>query len=310
MRHTLIAPAPTGDVPRMKKPLSSLSPVRIFIISCATGSIISLMASPLTSTAQAPEASPVATDDARASISQPLVQPDTHTAARDAALRQAEDDLLKKLSASLPSSDGATSEPVTTIVVAEPAKPATAPAATGAVLSERVGAQAAPNSSTQPAEAAVAALSVCPPCALQASAKTSSQKRSSRSSGSAGKPSGRVSGTQSVRDEFTFHGRSGNCSESIDDPYVPTSKQARVIASRAQLRIGPGRSESSLFMMPKNAIVSIEFRNGQWYRVVTATGIRGWLSSSDIIFDVDVPDSSTVKVGAFNGAYEPTGITF
>ena len=82
------------------------------------------------------------------------------------------------------------------------------------------------------------------------------------------------------------------------------------MASRAHLRIAPGRSESTIFLMPRNAIVSVEFRDGQWYRVTTATGIRGWLATQDVIFDVDVPESSTVKVGPYNGSYEPTGIKF
>lgn len=295
------------------KNLRSLSPLTICVLSCVAGTAISFIAAPHTSTAQAPEASPTTTEGDRASISQPSAAADTHVADRDAALRQAEDDLLKKLSGSLPPSDGASSDAVTTIVVSEPVKAATTPSAAGAVLSERFGAPvpaALPAAPAKPGESAVAPLTVCPPCAVPASVKPSSSKRSSHPSGSSRKQSSMPSSSISVRDEFTFHGRSGSCSESIDDPYVPTSKQARVVASRAHLRVGPGRSESSLFMMPKNAIVSIEFRNGQWYRVVTATGIRGWLSSGDVIFDVDVPESSTVQVGAFNGTYEPTGIKF
>ncbi len=284
-----------------------------------TGKVLTLLAVVATtarfSMAQAPEgtASPVEPD--RASISQPSAPAAAEPADQEAALRQAEDDLLKKLSGSLPPSTGASSEGVSTIVVSEPPKPAAVAQPAGAVLSERVGVPTQPapvgvaqNQQIKPEESSVPPLAVCPPCSVKPAATNRASKGSG--SGVARKPSVAVASAKTTRDEFSFHGRSGNCSESIDDPYVPTSKQARVVASRAHLRLAPGRSESSLFVMPKNAIVSIEFRDGQWYRVVTATGIRGWLATSDVIFDVDVPESSTVKVGPYNASYEPTGITF
>lgn len=282
----------------------------VFALGLAT---LNIAATP--SSAQSSDTTPAPTGDDRASIAQPAAPAEGDPAAQEAALRQAEDDLLKKLSASLPpASEAAGTEPATAIVIADAPKAPAATSAPGAVLTERVQSQTsqqiAPPSPALPAQAAVAPLSVCPPCAVQqASSKPAPKKKSPAVSGRS-THSATAASTNTIRDEFSFHGRSGSCSDSIDDPYVPTSKQARVVASRAHLRIAPGRGESSLFVMPKNAIVSIELRDGQWYRVTTSTGIRGWLATQDVIFDVDVPESSTVAVGPYNGSYEPTGIKF
>ena len=277
--------------------------------------LATLNIAPTPSSAQSSDTTAAPTGDDRASIAPPAPPAEGDPAAQEAALRQAEDDLLKKLSASLPPPSEVTgTEPATAIVVADAPQAPAAASTPGAVLTERVQSptsqQTAPPSPALPAQAAVPPLNVCPPCTVQqASSKSAPKKRSPSVSGRSTR-SASASSTSTIRDEFTFHGRSGSCSDSIDDPYVPTSKQARVVASRAHLRIAPGRSQSSLFVMPKNAIVSIELRDGQWYRVTTSTGIRGWLATQDVIFDVDVPESSTVKVGPYNGSYEPTGITF
>lgn len=277
--------------------------------------LATLNISPTLSSAQPSDSTAAPTADDRASIAQPAPIAEGDPTAQEAALRQAEEDLLKKLSSSLPpASEAAGSEAGTAIVVADAPRAAAAESTPGAVLTERVQSptsqQIAPSSPALPAQAAVAPLNVCPPCAVQQAAiKPAPKKRAPAVSGRSTRSASAAS-TNTMRDEFTFHGRSGSCSDSIDDPYVPTSKQARVVASRAHLRIAPGRSQSSLFVMPKNAIVSVELRDGQWYRVTTSTGIRGWLATQDVIFDVDVPESSTVKVGAYNGSYEPTGIKF
>lgn len=298
---------PIGDRYSMKS-LREYAVLPISALFIFTVSFLTSVVSPNISTAQSVTPSPAEGD--RASIAQPAVPSETDPAAHEAALKQAEDDLLQKLSASLPSSsEAASAEPATAIIVAEAPKTQTAVSTPGAVLTERISStQLTTASSGTQLPPAIAPLTTCAPCAVQpASTKPAQVKRPSRPSTSSSRAS--IS-NNTARDEFTFHGRSGNCSDSIDNPYVPTSQQARVVASRAHLRIGPGRDESTLFLMPKSAIVSVESRNGQWYRVVTATGIRGWLSTNDVIFDVDVPESSTVRVGPYNGTYEPTGIKF
>ena len=114
----------------------------------------------------------------------------------------------------------------------------------------------------------------------------------------------------SSSEDFTYSGNAPSCCEGIDHPYRPTSEHARVTTAKVPLRVGPGRSESMLFMMPRDSIVSIEMRNGEWYRVITSTGVRGWIAAQSLIFDYQVPASSSVRVGAFKSAYEPTGIKF
>jgi hypothetical protein len=43
---------------------------------------------------------------------------------------------------------------------------------------------------------------------------------------------------------------------------------------------------------------------------MTTTGVRGWVSGQYLLFDYDVPESSSVRVGPYNASYEPTGIKY
>ena len=288
--------------------------------------VVSVLVSPPLSSAQPAQTPTAGSNDGRASFEQPAL-PDGGTALsdRETQLRQAEDDLLKKLSGSLPASDqGAPTNTGSAIVVANAPvqKPTSTPV--GAVLAERLGAapatpQSTPSSVSQAAVVqaaaiqapAVAPLTVCPPCNA-APIVAPVAKRSGGKGGTYASSSQRSKkeSTTHFRDEFAFRGRSDDCSVSIDDPYVPTSEKARVTVTRAHLRIAPGRSESTLFTMPRDSIVSIETRDGEWYRVVTTTGIRGWLFARDVVFDYGVPESSSVSVQAYKAGLEPTGVRY
>ena len=54
---------------------------------------------------------------------------------------------------------------------------------------------------------------------------------------------------------------------------------ATVIAEKAQLRTGPGMNNSPLMTVGQGTRLAIETRNGDWYRVVSPTGARAWVSA-------------------------------
>jgi hypothetical protein len=77
------------------------------------------------------------------------------------------------------------------------------------------------------------------------------------------------------------------------------SAVASIAVESAPLRVGPGQRESALFVMPRHAHVTIEHRTGEWYRVITDSGTRGWVASNALVFDAGVPPTSTVRVRGF-----------
>ena len=285
---------------------------------------------------------------------------------REATLRQAEDDLLKQLSASLQPSDSAqNSKPpaaaplVGEVFIAETVEVKTNTASASVSLEERL--VVGTDKISDPKEAAPSTVNIpvnnvlgihippsiqlecakCSPPTVQKTSTTSNitqPKQRTAKKGTAKKGTAKQSPTKqgartqpqvvkhsppitkrknvsdvlghSASEDFTYSGNVPSCCEGIDHPYRPTSEHARVTTAKVPLRVGPGRSESMLFMMPRDSIVSIEMRNGEWYRVITSTGVRGWIAAQSLIFDYQVPASSSVRVGAFKSAYEPTGIKF
>jgi hypothetical protein len=89
-----------------------------------------------------------------------------------------------------------------------------------------------------------------------------------------------------------------------------SSEFATVVSRKAPLRTGPGRSESALMMIPRDSVVNIELRTGNWYRVVTTGGNRGWLAGDSLEFQIEASPDSAVRVGPVRMAYEPTGIKY
>jgi Bacterial SH3 domain len=85
---------------------------------------------------------------------------------------------------------------------------------------------------------------------------------------------------------------------------------ARVTTDKTPLRIGPGAKEPTLVRLTRNSIVEIEHRTGSWYRVITSSGTRGWITGSFLLFDqTNFPDS-TNRVIAYQPSLEPTGIKY
>jgi hypothetical protein len=102
--------------------------------------------------------------------------------------------------------------------------------------------------------------------------------------------------------------------EEEHDTYEPTirarSSYSATIIGKAAVRTGPSKSESMLFLLGDSSSVTIDRRTGEWYRVVTSSGARGWVYGQSLLFDTGVPASSAVKVRAVRNKYEPTGLRY
>jgi|GEM_PF-2471768 len=79
----------------------------------------------------------------------------------------------------------------------------------------------------------------------------------------------------------------------LADPSVAT-----ISVTPAKLRSGPSTANSTLGSLSKYSEVTIDYRSGEWYRVKTAAGQRGWVRGPSLIFDTDITETSTVKIGA------------
>jgi hypothetical protein len=107
-------------------------------------------------------------------------------------------------------------------------------------------------------------------------------------------------------DTYAFNGPGGVTSTS-PSPAVPN---ARVVKSRTNLRTGPSARESSIAHLDRDSIVTIERRNGGWYRIISADGTRGWVSGASLLFDEGNFPTSTVRVVGYRPEREPTGIRY
>jgi uncharacterized protein YgiM (DUF1202 family) len=59
---------------------------------------------------------------------------------------------------------------------------------------------------------------------------------------------------------------------------------ATVVTERANLRTGPGRDSSILMEVPHGAKLAVETRQGNWYQVISPTGVRAWVAASTVSF--------------------------
>ena len=92
------------------------------------------------------------------------------------------------------------------------------------------------------------------------------------------------------------------------DPSLRDSSIATITIDKAPLRVGPGKNESALYVLPRATQVTIEYRSGEWYRVVTEAGVRGWVYGSSLRFSTGVSPVSAVRIGGVRALYEP--VTF
>jgi hypothetical protein len=81
---------------------------------------------------------------------------------------------------------------------------------------------------------------------------------------------------------------------------------ATVVVDKVNLRTGPGKDNSPLMTVSKGTRLAIETRNGEWYRVVSPTGARAWVSSEGLAFGPNGQDSptSTIKIKGYDSHLE------
>ncbi len=59
---------------------------------------------------------------------------------------------------------------------------------------------------------------------------------------------------------------------------------ATVISDKAHLRTGPGKDNSPLMTVSRGTRLAVETRSGEWFRVISPTGARAWVSSDVLSF--------------------------
>jgi len=73
---------------------------------------------------------------------------------------------------------------------------------------------------------------------------------------------------------------------------------ATIAGRDATLRTGPRTGDRTLGSAPRFSEVRIDYRSGDWYRVQTGTGLRGWIQGRNLLFDAGISHNSTVRIGA------------
>ena len=79
-----------------------------------------------------------------------------------------------------------------------------------------------------------------------------------------------------------------------------------VIAEKANLRTGPGKDNSPFMTVGRGSRLTVETRNGDWYRVITPTGTRAWVASEVLAFgDTNHSGpSGAVRIRGFDSSLE------
>jgi len=81
---------------------------------------------------------------------------------------------------------------------------------------------------------------------------------------------------------------------------------ATVTVEKAHLRTGPSKDNSPLMTVLRGTRLAIETRKGSWYRVISPTGVRAWISS-DVVSFGSTPDSGptrTIRIRGFDSSLE------
>lgn len=111
---------------------------------------------------------------------------------------------------------------------------------------------------------------------------------------------------QRNRDRLGSLGSGGSGSRGVSREVIenkaggPLSPEATVIVDRANLRTGPGTTNASLTTLERGTRVTIETRRGEWYRVVTPSGGRGWVSADVVAFGLDEDPQQSTRVKGYD----------
>jgi hypothetical protein len=88
---------------------------------------------------------------------------------------------------------------------------------------------------------------------------------------------------------------------SIRNVSLTQEELATIRTASTKLRTGPTKLDTTLGLLPQYSEVSIDYRSGNWYRVRTTTGLRGWVPGSALLFDAGISPRSAVRIGAITG---------
>ncbi|MBX7144683.1 MAG: SH3 domain-containing protein [Oligoflexia bacterium] len=89
-------------------------------------------------------------------------------------------------------------------------------------------------------------------------------------------------------------------------PSAPDMPVITVIADKANLRTGPGAENSPLMAVSKGTRLVVEKREGEWYRVVTPSGTRAWVSAEVVAFGPDALDGprGALRIKGYDSSLE------
>jgi hypothetical protein len=79
---------------------------------------------------------------------------------------------------------------------------------------------------------------------------------------------------------------------------IQEAEVATIGLRSARLRTGPSTKNVTLVSLPEYSEVAIDYRSGDWYRIKTPSGLRGWVQGRALLFDAGISPTSTVKIGA------------
>ncbi|MCB0335890.1 MAG: SH3 domain-containing protein, partial [Bdellovibrionales bacterium] len=85
-----------------------------------------------------------------------------------------------------------------------------------------------------------------------------------------------------------------------------------VIADKVNLRTGPGKNNSPLMQVAKGTRLAVETRVGDWFRIITPTGSRAWVSSDVIRFGKEQRSAPTrtIKIQGYSPEIEDEAFDF
>ena len=130
----------------------------------------------------------------------------------------------------------------------------------------------------------------------------------------------RLSAMLKERDQALIYGRKSVGSKNLGKQYTSNQKAdlksgysydsksttdmpiVTVVVDKANLRTGPGFNNSPLMTVAKGTRLAVETRVGEWYRVISPTGARAWVSSEVVRYGKTLKSSPsrTIRVKGFS----------
>jgi hypothetical protein len=85
---------------------------------------------------------------------------------------------------------------------------------------------------------------------------------------------------------------------------INATELAKVRTVSTFLRTGPNAHDSSLLKIARHSELRVDYRSGNWYRVRTEEGVRGWVPGNVLLFNDAMGPGSTVRIGGVRAVDE------